>query len=371
MLPESFELWEAGSDHSILWGWSARGLDAVGMPVQYRITGGHSGLFRADASHDLAADGRTPEKWRTIEHPYTRAGSVWSGSVLSGAEAPVEDWVDAIGIADAKGRRVREERGLAGVSLEAAVKRLEHDIVEYRSEEVRCPQGRRASLAPLQEWLDRVLAQAAVRVEVAALARLPETADVAVLRAWGTDEPMTWMPYTIEPRAQHYWRTGLPQTGGPHPTVTTMHSGAQLLSATGDAVLEWSLLEEFITLDAVASLSAAWWVIHVVDTDYALVFPREVMNVLVDIDGDDSVVTISVQPTAQRERFHRHRIRFEKTWGRWLDDGAALTADDLRNGVSEAESELAEVYIGEDRIPPHYDDDELTPEELDDDDGED
>ena len=59
-----------------------------------------------------------------------------------------------------------------------------------------------------------------------------------------------------------------------------------------------------------------------------------------ETDDDAATVVIGIHSSRERERHHRNRARFERAWGRWLDDDVALCDDELSAGIARAESAM-------------------------------
>lgn len=260
-----------------------------------------------------------------------------------GEPAPVADWVDAIAIADAAGRRVIAQGVWADEGLAPALARAEHGIVAYEAHELHARDPHR-----LRTWLDDTLAHTAVRVEVAALRDFALTTDGRLrdgmlLRRYDDDTIVGWLPiavstdYLPEQWITHRFTVANGTELRPRPNITVRMSGSVRTSLAADHVLTWSELEAHATVDHDLT-DAEWLIVRIIDTDVALVVPFAHAHVQIATDDDGATVTISAEAADICEAAHRRRTDFEREWGRWLDPDVTLDDDELARGVARAET---------------------------------
>lgn len=311
-------------------GWRVAAYDASGMRVEYAIVLSGDGDNRARAS---VFSGEPPVETR-LQHPYRKD---------VGDPAPIAEWIDAIALADAMGKRVKEQGAWAEETLEAAVDRSVHRIVAYEDGEIATSDG-----AEVRAWLERMLETTAVRVELLGLRNHPvddEHLDEHLLCRYTDGELDGWLPISVSTEwlhtawLAHEWNTN----GGavrPRPWVMVKTSGNQVTRVDADHVISWPALaaSPHVTPDLV---DAQWLVVHIVGTDVAVVFPHERAHIAVRIDDDGALVTLSVDDAGLCEARHRRRADFEREWGQWLSGSQPTSDDHLRAGILRAEALVA------------------------------
>lgn len=323
----------AGRDPS----WEVTALSDAGAPTRIRIT-------RSAAEGYLASVVASGEPNATLRHPYDKT---------AGLPAPLEDWIDAIALADAAGRRVIAQDRWAGEDAAAAVERIEHRIVAYTDEEIAT-----GDIDELRAWFTDVLRTTTARVEVHDVGELPyvragDDADTTLLRAFDGDEVVGWLPRAVstdvDPAA---WmvdpitlRTG--RTIPVHPRCWVRTSGAATTSLTADHVVSWRELAAHPTaLTRVDGAGSGWVAVHVVGSDVALVFPLAEAHVRVRTDDDGATMLLSATAAAPCRDEHRRRGTFEREWGAWLDPSVELDDTTLAKGLERVADLVANAQGG-------------------------
>lgn len=273
----------------------------------------------------------------SVQHPYSKC---------IGGKAAVADWFDAIAIEDAEGRKAEQITLWSGNDWDSTLTRVEHKIVAYGSDEVAVESF--SSAAEASQWLERALSATQVRAEVWQIRDAFETEQTnqhTLLRRFNNDEVNRWFPigfstvYISEEWLQNFFGRGQKS-----PFVHLRMSGSRRVSLTADYALSWKELNESGELRRDESRLEAgaddWLVIHVVDTDIALPLPWPGASIVVHHDEDGAQVGIDVHVTETQAARHRKERVWESDWGRFLDDGIALTEVEVTAGIKCAEAEL-------------------------------
>ena len=255
---------------------------------------------------------------------------------------------------DALGAEASRIDPFEGDDIETTLKRAEFNIVFYGSSPTATQNYAKPS--ELESWFEDALERTTVKVEVQSLTadapeRLrPHLGSPLVFMGWENEEETGWtstlFTYPVHPR---FWWTA--QVAGdrdlPPQTCTMRMSGSQVLSSRAFALSYEDLLAKDVVVfpdedDSPPNAPlAAYWVAHVVGTDYALVFPKDFSHVRVDVDNDGLLVHLTVQSIEQATALGRDEDSFARRWGRWLDEEVQLTAEELEEETQAAELNFA------------------------------
>lgn len=333
-------------------GWSIEARNETGSPVAYLLE-----LVGDPTSHPAHAFLHVDGEEQTYVNPFSH--------VQETPVAPVHAWFDYVAKQDALGREASRNDPFEGDDIETAFKRAELNIVFYGSSPTATQNY--AHPSELQSWFEEALERTTVKVEVHALTvdapkRLrPHLGDPLVFMGWEDNEATGWtstlFTYPVHPR---FWWTA--QTAGNHdlpPQTCTMRmSGSQVLSSRAFALSYEHLLAKGVVLSpgdeglSPEGSLGAYWVAHVVGTDYALVFPKDFSHVRVDVDDDGLLVHLTVQSIEQATALGKDEDAFARRWGRWLDDETYLSPEELEVETRAAELNFElRVYADEAAIP--------------------
>ena len=275
-------------------------------------------------------------------------------SKLCGGTASLSDWVSAILLADAEGRREPSSRSWEQDDMAGAFERMEMGAVGYQK--VSVAPCTFSTPADLQEWLDTALEATQLEVEVVPLDSLPlrngqKFYRQILLRSMRDDEAYSYRPLGISTDFPgDAWITGKLFSNGPHihpePQTQIRTDGYAITDSHSEDVLSWAALREPSHVKFGQSnrqMSATpWLLLHPVGTDIAIPVPVFASHLLVQVDDDGSLVRIIVKDAVRQTALNRLEDTHRRRWGKWLDDEAALTDDELREGRERVEAQVRE-----------------------------
>lgn len=258
--------------------------------------------------------------------------------------APAQGWFDHFAGRDAEGRR--QATAWEGESVEAMLRRAEHNVVAYDEQEISGSALR--TLGDLQAWLDEHLAPTNMRASARLLRGFPSRIDDKLapgrlLVAMEEGEIVSYCAAVVGTDIFPYaWFDFMPGASVMEPRIEMLSEGPAMISNAGDWLLEEAPLREagaLVDVVAEASLREEWAVILVQGLPYAIPFPADGANLRIRLDGDASRVEIVVSSSAVRAEHLRARDLYERRWGRFLDDSVVLSDEELRAGIERAEQE--------------------------------
>ena len=266
-------------------------------------------------------------------HPYRKT--------LDEPEATAQEWFDHLCALQAESAP-RRERSWEGSSIQAMLERAEHGITAYDQRE------RSGSELPtvrdVQAWLDANLADTQVATTVHALIDMPLRIDgklaAPLLCIVEDGEVAGYRPAPVAsdlPVDQFYRIPGFPHGLSPYIHVRT--SGHTILGHRADLVLDADdVLPHLTDNPGSGARETPWLLIHVTGTRCVLPFPTSVSNLIVDVDGDGSQVSIRVASAEQRARRLELEDRYDRRWGEFLDDNRSVDPANVAAAMERAES---------------------------------
>ena len=301
--------------------WRARVLTAA-AELDVRLTG------EKDAMTCLL-DGRP----YSFLHPYRKT--------LDEPAATAQEWFDHFCALQAESAP-RRERSWERTSVQAMLERAGHGITAYDQRERSGSELRR--VADAQAWLDTNLAGTQVSVTVHPLADMPLRTDGKLIGRMlcmiQDDQIAGYRPVPLAsdlPVDQFYSIPGFPHGLSPYIHVRT--SGHTILGHRADLVLDADdVLPHLTDNPGSGARETPWLLIHVTGTRCVLPFPASVSNLIVDVDGDGSQVSIRVASSEQRARRLELEDRFDRRWGEFLDDDRPVDPANVAAAMERAES---------------------------------
>lgn len=296
--------------------------------------------------------------------------------IEAGAVAPVDQWFDYIAWQDMLGERANRHDPFEGDDLETVFRRAELNIVFYGASSTATQNFATPRL--LEDWFTEALEKTNVKVRVLPLhpdgpERLkPHLGEPLVFMAMEDSEPVGWtatlFTYPVEPR--FWWWAQIPgERELPAQSCTMRMSGSQIMSSRAFALSYQDLLDNGVIKDPSElenpdpaaydpdgqmrndhyvrtwEALADYWVIHILGTDYALLFPREHSHVRVDVDDDGLLVHFTLRSIDRARTANQDEDAYSRRWGAWLDEDYVVTDAELLGeaGAAERAFEL-EIY---------------------------
>lgn len=277
------------------------------------------------------------EEYRFL-HPYRKT--------LHHAGASAQEWFDHFCTLQADSMP-GPERSWEGTSVQAMLTRAEHGITAYDQRER--SGSELGGVQEAQAWLDANLADTQVSATVHPLGELPLRTDGTfsgqVLCRIRDDEIDGYLAVAVAsdlPPAQFYEVPGYMHATSPH--VHVHSSGRTMLGYRADMVLDaHSVLPHLgseTTADGCGEKPSGWLLIHISGTRCVLPFPAGASNLIVDVDGDGSQVSVRVASSRKRAQVLEAEDLFDRRWGEFLDDDRALEPATVEAGILRAESTL-------------------------------
>jgi len=296
------------------------------------------------------------------------------------------DWV--LG-EEAAARLANAQPQWSGQSLDAVLRRIEHNVSTYSRTEVNLKNF--GTLTDFQNWLDKELSATTVKAEAFEIRPFPRrnmnkpwrSKHIKVqtlVRHWhpevechlaaepdanGVQNLLTSIYLDTDLDSEKFYNQGDCSHSLVSPLVSILHDGAELTRYEAQYVVEIDELEKHGVIYWAKDIASGkadhqitlpplnengwhkpWWGIAFPEIGLAMAFPRIGTNLLLNTESDGAEMNVRAEETMHRTQINYLVDGFERTWGKWIDPDSNMTQAELDLGVARAEALVAGLEHG-------------------------
>lgn len=358
--PEGTELTFASFRARGSYEWTVNAVESGGQPICYRIKATETSKSSQQLATCSAEPGHVPEgEFDACDWGYP-VTDYFTRLIGTSVEAPLENWVATIMLADAQGTRENRCMRWDSAELDKEMERLELGIVSYFETEVAASSFR--SPHELESWLRRVLGRTELDCDVMSLSdrshskRQPSHSSIRgsyivdgrVRQSYGRAVKDNESAMAILSRTASAFEQASTGAHGLLMGEFKMRwSGRAVIGYRAFPALSWDPTGERGPIATGDDESPEWFGIRFARTQVVIPVHRTKNNICIEIDDDGFLVSMRIILSRDREKYFRRRYAFESKWGKWLDGQEKIPESEIRTAISQLEAQLDQRIVRE------------------------